>query len=469
LQKDETKEAPAPVPASVETPDWLASLQKDAAAQAFEPETPEEGAQPPAFVDEALADLDTESLFTELPDWLANATGAEQPETPAVSLPSPSAPASAEPLTPGELPSWVQAMRPVETSQTPVSSGSEQMLETRGALAGLHGVLPAVPIVTATSKPKAYSVKLLANEEQQAHSTLLEQILAAETAPEPIASFSPLVTQRALRWVLAFLLLIIVGGGLLLRTQIFSLPFYAPENLPQEVRDALVVTNSIPDGAPVLVVMDYEPALAGEMETTALPLLNALISKHTTLAFISTSPTGGLLTERFFSGPLRSSNYVRGINYLNLGYLPGGLTGVRSFAQSPEAAVAIDMDRNPAPLQGVTSLSQFTAMIVITDNAESARTWIEQTGGLTPMVMVSSAQAAPMIEPYYDSRQVNGVVSGLYGGAIFEQNNAGGGGFARTYWDVFSLGLLLATFLIFGGGLWNLALGARDRATAEGK
>jgi hypothetical protein len=178
---------------------------------------------------------------------------------------------------------------------------------------------------------------------------------------------------------------------------------------------------------------------------------------------------GGLLAERLFIGPLRDSGYVRGTNYLNLGYLPGGLTGVRSFAQNPEAAMPIDLNGNPMPLQGITSLSQYPAIIVMTDNAESARTWVEQAGGITPMVMVSSAQAAPLIEPYYNSRQVNGVVSGLYGGAVLGQNNAGLTGLARTYWDVFSIGLIFAAFLILGGGLWNLASGARDRAMAEGR
>jgi hypothetical protein len=72
-----------------------------------------------------------------------------------------------------------------------------------------------------------------------------------------------------------------------------------------------------------------------------------------------------------------------------------------------------------------------------------------------------------MIQPYYDSGQLNGVVPGLYGGAIFEQYNAGRPGTARSYWDAYSLGMLLAMALVLGGGLWNLALGLRDRAAAR--
>jgi hypothetical protein len=109
-------------------------------------------------------------------------------------------------------------------------------------------------------------------------------------------------------------------------------------------------------------------------------------------------------------------------------------------------------------------------MIIVTDNADSARTWIEQTTssrGAIPVVVISSAQAAPMIQPYYASKQITGLVSGLYGGAVYEQNNAGRPGTARNYWDAYSLGMLIAMVFVLGGGLWNLALGLRDRASAR--
>lgn len=465
-----SEESPAPTPAaSGQTPDWLASLQKDGATPAFETDRSGEGAAS-AFTDDALAGENADAIFTEMPDWLSNVSPSE---TEAASSATASPAASAESIAPGDLPSWVQAMRPVESSITQAGSFSDdQTLETRGALAGLQGVLPAVPGVGPSSKPKAYSITLQASEEQQAHALLLEQILAAETSPEPIASFSPLATQRGLRWLLAILLLAVVGSVLFLRTQAFALPAGEPNDL----RDARLITEALPQGAPVLVVIDYEPALAGEMEAIAAPLLeHAIILRQPVLTFISTSPTGGLLAERLFTGPLLERGYVRGPNYLNLGYLPGGLTGVRAFAQNPPLAAPFNIDLSPAwsntPLQGVTSLSQFAAMIVITDNAESARTWIEQTAfnrGSSPIIMVSSAQAAPMIQPYYESRQVSGVVSGLHGGAIFAQSNASLPSAARNYWDAFSLGLLLAMAVILFGGLWNLFLGLRDRA-AEGK
>jgi len=95
----------------------------------------------------------------------------------------------------------------------------------------------------------------------------------------------------------------------------------------------------------------------------------------------------------------------------------------------------------------------------------------EDSRGAVPILVVSSAQSAPMIYPYYDSGQVAGIVSGLYGGAIFEQQyNNGRPGLARNYWDAYSIGMLLAMLLLVVGGLVNLGLGVRDHnAMREGK
>jgi hypothetical protein len=441
-------------PASDESADWL---------NTFKSETPA-APTPTAFsADVPLPTSGTDNLFTEMPDWLSNAEPASSPLS---SLP---AAGSNESIAPADLPSWVQAMRPVD-SGAPQSLSSDSTLEQRGALAGLQGVLPAVPGYAPTSKPKAYSIKLQASEEQLSQAALLEQILAAEASPVPIGSFSPLAASRVLRITLAVLLLAVTFTVLFLRTQIFAMP--DGRYLPLALNSALEVVRNIPEGSPVLVAVNYEPSHAAEMEVAATPLLDQMILlKHPRLTFISTNEKGALLSERIITGPLAGHNYQAGIQYLNLGYLPGGSMGIHAFSENPASIVPFDTNLVPAwdtaALQGVNSLSQFSTMIIITDNIDSARAWIEQTTGLrgsASVIVVSSAQTAPFIQPYYASGQVSGIVGGLHDGALLEQNNANRPGTARTYWDAYSIGMYIAAVFILIGGLWNFALGLRDRA-----
>ena len=479
-------EASVPVEPSPDALDWLNAYKSDdvpesQAVPAFSMDKPVDST-PLTFTGDSQTGGDSDSLFTDMPDWLSNVDDSS------LSSSTPTPITNVDAIAPGDLPSWVQAMRPVDSGLQQSSSSSissDQTLESRGALAGLQGVLPAAVGFAPTSKPKTHSIKLQASEEQQAHATLLEQILAAETEPVPLTSFSALATSRGLRWSLAFVLFAGLITVLILRTQIFAMPNGVL--VPLEIGGALQVAQSIPDGAPVLVAFDYEPARAGEMEAASAPMFDQmLLLRHPRLTFISTSATGAILTERFLSGPLAGHNYQSGVEYLNLGYLPGGQTGIYAFAQKPHATTEFAFARNSAattlfdmslapawtsdPWSGITSLSQFAAFIIVTDDADSARAWIEQTTsarGTIPVVVISSAQAAPMIQPYYASHQISGLVSGLYGGAIFEQNNAGRPGTARTYWDAYSIGMLLAMVMILGGGLWNLVLGLRDRAVAR--
>jgi len=462
-----------PAAPSSDTQDWLNAFKstdepQDQKASAFlieEPVAP--------TVSKGDDKPDADALFTEMPDWLSIVDDSALHE----SIPAPIT--NVDAIAPGDLPSWVQAMRPVDAGVPQVVSTSlsgDKAFESRGALAGLQGVLPAAQGFSPTKKPKAYSIKMNASDEQQAQAVLLEQILTAETAPVSIDSFSAIGTSRVLRWLLAFLFFAALIAVLLMQTQIFSMPV----GMPVEVASALQVVQSVPEGAPVLVSFDYEPARVGEMESVVVPMFDQM--RNPRLTFISTDATGAILAERFISGPWAGHNYQSGVQYLNLGYLPGGQMGIRAFAENPLVIAPYAINQNSSlldfaptsawnlpPLQGVTSFSQFAAIIIVTDNADSARAWIEQTTsvrGTIPFVVISSAQAAPMIQPYYASQQINGLVSGLYGGALIEQS-AGRLGTARVYWDAYGIGMLLAVVLIFGGGLLNFVLGLRDRAAAR--
>ncbi len=465
-----------------ETTDWLKTFQSAdesepkpvSALPLAELETPAS----PASTGESLPPANEDSLFTEMPDWLSITDDTIAPE----SVPAPIT--HVDVIAPGDLPSWVQAMRPVDTGVTPSagSLSSDRTLETRGALAGLQGVLPAVPGFAPVRKPKAHSIKLQASAEQQQHAGLLAQIISAETEPVPIDSFAALGASRGLRWTLAILVFAMLTAILAMRIQIFP----KPTGFPAETVSVFnIVNDSIPIDGRVLVVFDYEPARAAEIETVAGPLFDRMIrARYPRLTFVSTRETGVILAERFISsGPLSELNYQTGSQYLNLGYLPGGGMGIRAFVEAPFSAAQYALpqssnltDLTPPlakafpPSEGVDLLGQFSALFLLTDDADSARIWIEQltpVRGAIPFVVISSAQSAPMLQPYYASGQINGLASGLHGGLLFEQNDEGRADTAGKYWDAYNAGLLLAMALILGGGLISLTLGLRDRSAAR--
>ena len=159
---------------------------------------------------------------------------------------------------------------------------------------------------------------------------------------------------------------------------------------------------------------------------------------------------------------------------LNLGYLPGGAAGVLGFSKNPKGTMPVAANGSQAwesaALQGVNNISDFATIILLSDDAENARIWIEQLEadnalGNASFIVVSSGQSGPMILPYLQSGQVDGIVIGLDNNASIEQYNAGRPGLARGYWDAYGFGLLVAVAIIILGSFWNLISALQARRT----
>ena len=411
-----------------------------------------------------LQNKEVDAIFsTDMPDWISEIGTEIKKEDGAT-------PGEAQDLDPVDLPNWVQAMRPLESvfSESDSENLGDQTLEEQGPLAGLRGVLPAVRGAGPSSKPKAYSIKLKASEDQQTSAALLEEMLAKEINPKPINTQPVILTQRIQRWGITFLLGVTIFGTIFAGTQIIPMPTTAPFETSAAMR---YIQEDMPADAPILIIFDYDAALAAEMEAVAGPIVDhMLLLKQPRMGLVSSNPIGSALAERFMAFPQANHNYQSGQNFTNLGYLPGGAAGVLAFSENPAAIKPFSVNGEPAwetpVLQDVKQLSDFAAIILLTSDLESARTWIEQTEntrGESNFLVISSAQSGPMILPYVQSGQVDGLITGLNGSAPIEQVNSGRPGTIRLYWDAYSLGLLTAVMLITFGSLWNLVSGWQMR------
>ncbi len=452
-----------------EAPEWLETLPAVEGGRIEPTETgtppfmeqPSEGESVPAFVmDEGELDEEMEEIFAvEMPDWLS-ALSAEKEEEP------PEGEEEGE-LSPAELPDWVQAMRPVEAvvPEEPVEGEAGTVVAETGPLAGLTGVLPARPGFGPLSKPRPHALKLQVTRGQQASASLLDDMLQGETAPRSVAAPSRPRSRRLLRWVLTALLFLVLAVPVAGETTLTPLPALRMA----EIEAANGIINRLPPEASALVVFDYDPALSAEVETAAAPVIDHLMVHGARIVLLSTSPLGSHLAERVLSTLRDEHGYRRGEEYVNLGYLAGETSGILGFAADPVEVLPATTEGTPAwdtpPLRTVRALSDFDLIILLTDDAGTARAWIEQTAsyrGETPLVTVISAQAEPMVRPYYEAGQVQGMVTGLYGGAYYERLN-GLPGASRRYMDAFSLGTLVAAIALGLGGAWSLLLSRASR------
>jgi hypothetical protein len=338
-------------------------------------------------------------------------------------------------------------------------------VEGIGPLAGLQGILPAEPEITQAGQTPSFSIRVQVNKSQSEHIQVLKEILNLEAEPPLYRPRSAIIQpQNILRWAIGLGLILVILFSLLV-----GLGTPLPALVPEETLVVGEIVKNLPEQSSVLVAIDYQPGLSAELDAAATPLIDHMILiRGVRLAFVSTSPTGPALAERLVTNPqgIGVHNYLHGEHYVNLGYIPGGAVGLLDFATSPRIAMPDSFNHAgipegsnawaTPPLQGIREMRDFSLAVIVADDPVTARAWIEQVQpqmGETPLVFVASAQTAPLVQPYFeaDSKQVDGLVSGLAGGVAYEKINRQSN-FAQTYWDAFSSGVIIAELLIMAGG-----------------
>ena len=445
-----------------DSPDWLEAMEsEDGVPEADLPHVPAlvGGAEEPAG--EELGDLD-------LPDWLGE---IEPLEDESASSPQ----EGSSDLAPATLPNWLEAMRPVDTfrSAVEIEPEDDQAVESVGPLAGLSGVLLAEPVVAMPRTSSVGSLQLDVSERQYAQAELLHRLVDEEEQEAP-AMPKRGVRLAVFRWAIAAVVLIAVSLPIITGVPSFALPSLEP----RELGALFSLVERLPLEQPVLVVFDYEPGYAGELEAVSGAFLDQMMARGLPLASMSTRPTGPALALLALEPFVDRYEYENGQSIVNLGYLSGGQTAVQLFAISPREAV-LEGFAMPEQVQEVWEtpvldevevLSDFGMVAVITADSESARVWAEQARpnmGDTPLVVVLSAGAEPLVRPYFEGsdRTIGGILSGLPAAVAYELRN-GRPGLAQERWDAFGSVMLAAELVLLAGVGYGLLIWWRGRSPA---
>ncbi len=456
-----------------ELPAWLDNIQPPAA------EAAEAGVSPLLEQPEPAPELSA-PFQVELPEWLGSEQEGEAAPPAAEAMPGEEAAAEpAEELARAELPSWVEDLRPLESvipGEMHADAG-ETVVEKAGPLAGMRGVLQSEELATRYRKPPVYSARLRVSERQRSQAAILENLIGLETSPKQVSSEPSRAPQIILRVIIALLLILSLLTMLLPDfTLVKPTAVYPPALTALYDR-----VEALPADAPVLLAFDYEPALAGEMRYAAGAVIEHLMVKNSRMAYISTIPTGPILADDLLAEVHnRRPEYQLVERTVNLGYLPGGTTSLLEFAHNPQGATPSSLDTplsgiaawQHSAVLGISSLRDYALVIVLTDSPETGRAWVEQVQpvlGDVPLSMVTSAQAGPMLQPYFDSGQVLGMSVGLQGGALYEQRS-GRVNLANRFWGAYQSGSLAGLFLLLIGGIISAVLGLSGRKpTQKGK
>lgn len=401
--------------------------------------------------------LERPAETTEVPDWLRPAKpGAFDtlitPEEPAV-LPTSGEwsgllgelpPAAAVPvgLRKGDIPEWLEALKPSEEISGAVQK-VEEPEQTTGPLAGMRGVIEIEPIIAKPVAAQPMSRPGI-SPEQEKQVTLLRQLTQGEVSrPVVVAQQTSSAIAPTPRLLLSLLLIGVILLGLLL-PNVLPVPLPAGENVNQIQQTLATVA-----GQPVLVAFDYLPAFNGELGSQADLLLTQLATNNSPVIWASQTPAGLALGQQ-----ATASNAGQ-----PLGLLPGEAAGLRKLAVCLLNTETCQINYDEQTRQ---SLSQVKLIILLTSERDSLVNWVEQVHTATNIPILAGVTQAmkPVAQPYLISGQLNGLLNGLPDGAQLEQAIGASQELQHQY-QATSLAQLLAASLLIIGNLLYLLRGLR--------
>jgi len=460
-----------PLPVGSEDRD---DLESDALSAGVEiPVYIEEPAQEPepAVNTEPAQELPFPLFVDNLPDWLSTEeTTKESSIEGKLDADITAGEISEQKIEKGQLPAWLQSLRPSAARSIEESaSESTPVLDDRGVLAGIAGTLPGANLSGRVIKPVDFAQELRATAQQRKNADLFQSLLQAPD--EPVVMSTDQKTASPAGRFVRFIVTILVLLAVILPILLPGFSVIVPVLFPPEVVNTLSTIQALSADKPVLVAAHFEAGLAGEIDWTAQPVLKQLVSRGIPLALTSTNVQGFTVLQDMVAQAIGNDPvYSMDVNVMNLGYLPGGSIGMGALVNDPLKTLPFTTDLQPvgesAVFGALNSLSDLGALIILTDNPEFARIWVEQVDGGNaglPILAVVSSQAAPLVQPYFASGQINGYISGMSGALFYEMLTMRAGS-ATARFNSYQLSLLLVAVLIFAGGTVSLILASPHSA-----
>ncbi len=245
-----------------------------------------------------------------------------------------------------------------------------------------------------------------------------------------------------------------------------TLPLLLKFNLPvittKEVKSIYNKINSLSEGSHVLISFDYDPASKEELQPMAIALLHHCFKNNIKVIGMTLYPGGPGLAEKALTEIGKKYNRKNKKDYVFLGYKTGTELVIINMGENIFSAFPKDFYGNAtSDLPVLNSVHSLQDMDYVIDLASGStiEAWIafgkekynfDLGGGCTAVI-------GPDMYPFLQTKQLNGLMSGLKGAAeyetlINEESTAVAGMSPQSVVHV-----LIVFFIIFGNALYFMS------------
>ena len=245
--------------------------------------------------------------------------------------------------------------------------------------------------------------------------------MANNTQQTEAGGFFGALTRLDRRWVF-------LAMGLSIAIPIL-LKLRFPEYPGKMAKDTFAAIEAIPEGSPVLISFDYDPASAAELQPMASALVHHCASRNLKMVFTALWPLGKQQADRTIDTVLKPFHpeYREGVDYVQLGFQAGNEGVIKLMAtnlpkQYPNDASGEAIANIPL-LKDVKDLSAFKMIASVSAGYPGAKEWVLYGNGAMPdafeVIAGSTGVQVGQLLPYYP-QQVEGILVAVKGAAEYE-------------------------------------------------
>ena len=191
-------------------------------------------------------------------------------------------------------------------------------------------------------------------------------------------------------------------------------------------------------GSTVLLSFDYSPGTKPEIQPMAIAMLKQLFRGNHKVFLMALWPDGKFMSKDALKEVLKEyPDKVYGVDYVNLGYKPGGEIIINQLAKDNDLSVLFPADLtglsiNSIPIardlnlkdSNLSILQRFDFVISLSAGSVGTKEWIlfgTDPAGVDFTSGCTSIQVTGLL-PYADNnQQMEGIVAGLVGAAYYEK------------------------------------------------
>jgi gas vesicle protein len=303
-----------------------------------------------------------------------------------------------EPAQPGEDTELEEVNEPTETL---VEAETEAEFEGKSLEAEekLETESESAPSTDAPLSTEEVLPDLLLLKNQRERAQVFSEIIGQE-GRRTIAVLHETTPQGKIgRLVLGLLLIMGVLLAILLgKPGQVNLPLSAPAAAFAKNLESIALNDA------VLIVLDYQAATQNDIEPLAVRALQILEEKGGNVKVVTANPENIWLAGNLLD-PVQVPDE----------FIPGGMLGYLALAVGETPSWG-ELPIKQAFSDDTELFDGIKQVILVSDSAEFVRMWLEQISPWQPGIKTSAittSVSAPMLLPYHDSGQLQGVVAGI--------------------------------------------------------